>query len=32
MLKREQSWMIFIKIIIKKSSNKIFRGLKHLLK
>ena len=32
MLKREQSWMIFIKIIIKKSSNKIFRGFKHLLK
>ena len=32
MLKREQSWMIFIKIIIKKSLNKIFRGFKHLLK
>ena len=29
MLKRKQAWFSFIKIIIKKTSNKFFRGLKH---
>ncbi len=29
MLKREQTWFSFLKIIIKKTSNKFFRGLKH---
>ena len=29
MLKRNQTWFSFLKLIIKKSSNKFFRGIKH---
>ncbi len=29
MLKRKQSWILFIKLLIRKTSNKIFRGIKH---
>ncbi len=31
MLNRHQSWFSFIKIILNKTSNKIFRGIKHFL-
>ena len=29
MLKRDQSWFLFIKLLIRKTSNKFFRGIKH---
>ncbi len=32
MLNRNQSWFPFIKLIIKKTSNKIFRSIEHFLK
>ena len=32
MLKRSQTWLPFIKLIIKKSLNKFFRGIKHNFK
>ena len=32
MLKRNQTWYLFLKIIVKKTSNKFFRGIKHNLK
>ena len=32
MLKRNQNWTTFFSILIKKSSNKFFRGLKHFLR
>ncbi len=31
MLKRYQDWYLFIKLIIRKTSNKFFRGLRHLI-
>ncbi len=32
MLERNQSWLSFIKLVFKKTSNKTFRGVKHYLK
>ena len=32
MLERNQTWLSFIKLIIKKSFNKFFRGIKHNFK
>ena len=32
MLTRQQTWVIFLKLLIKKLSNNFFRGLKHHLK
>mgnify|MGYP001199156372 CR=1 FL=1 len=32
MLKRNQTWLSFLKIILKKTSNKFFRGIKYNLK
>ena len=32
MLKRNQTWFSFLKIIVKKTSNKLFRGIKYYLK
>lgn len=32
MLNRNQSWLNFLSLLINKSTNKIFRGLKHFIK
>ena len=31
MLKRDQTWFYFIKLLIRKTSNKFFRGIKHII-
>lgn len=31
MLKRDQTWFYFIKLLVRKTSNKFFRGIKHII-
>ena len=31
MLKRDQTWFFFIKLLLRKTSNKFFRGIKHII-
>ena len=31
MLKRNQTWFFFMRLLIRKTSNKFFRGIKHII-
>ena len=31
MLKRNQTWFFFMRLLIRKTSNKLFRGIKHII-
>ena len=31
MLKRKQTWFFFIKLLVRKTSNKFFRGIRHII-